>query len=849
MCRKTWSPGASFKNYIVVLIVAILLAAETAHALNIRDVQGDRHVSSANFLVLTDANRVQGIVTKIVNSSFRKGFFIQEVDDSSDPFLNPRVASDRNKSRAVFVCLDRDPTSTVDRNTGDFARTVNAYRIGDLVSVRGQVVDGFTSTYGSGDNRRSLQHCGNTTFPLTQIIAPCLARLSTCTSEVILRSRDNALPAAIVLGRDGISPPGDHIYQTFPTGVTSLDLRSSAYVLRPELNAIDFWESLEGMRVQINDPKITSPTATFGSNDRYDTIHVGVPGIAYETSRGGAVLREGKKNTGLLAVLAHNGTMPRHPIAKVGDITRLVGGRPLTGVLSYDFFYYDLIPDGELEIVAGITEPEVTTLLASENELTVAAFNVENLLGTEPQSKFDGLARQIVINLGAPDIIALSEMGAERSGGVRGSATAQKLIDAISKIAPDIQYAYRQIDPIPGREGGAPGVDIRAAFLFNPARVQFIDRPLPACPSADPNCHATIANDIEFINGAPRLKYNPGRVDPNNLAFSSPKPSRRPLAGEFMFRGEIIFLIANHWSSKSEDQDEWSRYQPAQLLTEPQRDRQAVVVRDFVQRILNLDARANILVLGDLNDFQFSKPLNTLKSTQPSLKVLADDLPEAERYTYIFAGSSQTLDHIVASEGIYERGIEYDIVHMNAEFSKASGIRHSDHDAPIARINFAEPLTWQKLKNGISGAIALQPESEKGYSLQASLYYRDAGTRFDQLVITNTEGFAAVYRPPFISGVGYDHHAPAEYEVWEASNGQVLLIQFPRILMSDDQVGSALFAVPVSKEIRAGRNYYRVNPDWLQLWIGDGKVIEQYRHLGSASLPADLAGFWGDPVE
>ena len=76
-----------------------------------------------------------------------------------------------------------------------------------------------------------------------------------------------------------------------------------------------------------------------------------------------------------------------------------------------------------------------------------------------------------------------------------------------------------------------------------------------------------------------------------------------------MFKGHHLFVIANHWNSKGGDEPLFGVHQPPVFSSEVQRIQQATVVHDFVNAILTADPNANVLVLGDLNDFQFSTPL------------------------------------------------------------------------------------------------------------------------------------------------------------------------------------------------------------------------------------------------
>ena len=121
--------------------------------------------------------------------------------------------------------------------------------------------------------------------------------------------------------------------------------------------------------------------------------------------------------------------------------------------------------------------------------------------------------------------------------------------------------------------------------------------------------------------------------------------------------------------------------QPPVLYSEFQRIEQAKIVNEFVKSILALDPHANVIVLGDLNDFQFSKPVTTLAGGE--LTNLIDSLPVNERYSYVYDGNSQVLDQILVSQAVLGSA-EVDVVHVNAEFNSAP----SDHDPVLARLSF-----------------------------------------------------------------------------------------------------------------------------------------------------------------
>ena len=121
----------------------------------------------------------------------------------------------------------------------------------------------------------------------------------------------------------------------------------------------------------------------------------------------------------------------------------------------------------------------------------------------------------------------------------------------------------------------------------------------------------------------PRAEVNPGRVAPTNSAWNA---SRKPLAAEFSYHGHKLFVIVNHFNSKGGDQGLFGPSQPPVLSSEVQRNQQATLLAGFVGDIFALDPTANVAVIGDLNDFQFSPPVQKLKDA--GLTPLIETLPQ-----------------------------------------------------------------------------------------------------------------------------------------------------------------------------------------------------------------------------
>jgi predicted extracellular nuclease len=576
------------------------LRAEADSAVRIHDIQGAAHASP---LTGQPVSEVPGVVTALTSN----GFWMQD----------PQPDADRATSEGLFV----------------FTRTRPAVAAGDAVTVTGAVAE-----FRPGNSATNLT--------TTEIVNP----------TVTVASSGNQLPAATVIGTDRRPPR-----QTIEDDAAG-DVETSG-VFDPLMDGIDFYESLEAMRLELDAAVAAGPTNSFGE---IPVLARDGAGALVRTRRGGVVIRPADFNPERIML---DDTLADTPNVNVGD--HFAG--PVTGVLDYSFGNYKLFVTAPPVPTADGPAREVTRA-ADRDELSVATFNVENLAATNPQAKFDTLAGLIVHNLGSPDLINVEEVqdnnGATNNGTVAADQTVARLVAAIGAVGGPA-YEWRSIDPQNNADGGEPGGNIRVGFLFRTDRgLRFVDRP---------GGNATTPVDVAAAGGQARLTLSPGRIDPANAAFTT---SRKPLAGEFTWRGRRLIVVANHWNSKSGDQPLFGRFQPPSLSSEAQRNAQAAVVADFVQKIRAIERNAYVIVAGDLNDFPWSPPLRTL-TDGTGLWDLPALLPLPERYTYVFEGNSQVLDHILLSTGLQVRPHTYDVVHVNAEYADQA----SDHDPGVVRLD------------------------------------------------------------------------------------------------------------------------------------------------------------------
>jgi len=427
----------------------------------------------------------------------------------------------------------------------------------------------------------------------------------------------------------------------------------------PEEDGLDWHESLEGMLVEIAAPEVVGLRTSFGE---LPVVSGGAASL--RTPRGGVVIQKGDMNPERFIL---EDVLAPTPTANVGDTL----SKNVVAIADYGFGDYLYYPTSAPTVTPGGIQRE-TTEAPRANQLAIASMNVENLDGLDPQSKYDELASIVVDNLRSPDILAVEEIqdndGAASPGPTNAELTYKRFLDTIAAQGGP-RYEYRQIDPGVGTDGGEVPGNIRVGFLFRTdTGVEFVDR--PGATATTPNAVVPTRKGVE-------LKYSPGRIDPNNTAFTS---SRKPLAAEFRYRGRTVFAIANHFNSKGGDDPLGGRFQPPVESSTVQRHQQAGVVAGFVGQILDADPRAAVVVLGDLNDFQFSKTLEILEGA--GLSNLMKTLPAEEQYSYVFDGNSQVLDQILVSKELLTPGPEYDSVHVNAEFADQA----SDHDPQIARL-------------------------------------------------------------------------------------------------------------------------------------------------------------------
>ncbi|MCZ6672493.1 MAG: endonuclease/exonuclease/phosphatase family protein [Verrucomicrobia bacterium] len=411
----------------------------------------------------------------------------------------------------------------------------------------------------------------------------------------------------------------------------------------PTINALDFWESLELMRVVIMDASIVGPKS------RYGEIAVRIPqGLAEpRTPRGGVKLTGYEFNPARILVALD-------PESELNYSTGDRLSTPIQGIITYSFGNYKVTATSR-------PEPPYTSSIAAfsisdplpDSAFKLATFNVENLYPELPDEKFRALGKIIAQSLQAPDIVALQEIqdnsGPKNDGEIGADQALDKLIRFILE-AGGPRYSYHQLNPEENADGGWAGGNIRNAYLYKKESMRLGKSYHLKNPVFDKN------KDRDYYG------------------------TRKPLVGFFQNEDRQLILINCHLNSKGRDSSSFGALLPAVRFSEPQRIAQTRVIRAHVDELRQKYPNAGVIVLGDMNDFEFSPAIQNLTGNQGLIN-LVNTVPLANRYTYIHQGFSQVLDHILVSPDLAGK-LATQIVHVNADLSEA--LRASDHDPILA---------------------------------------------------------------------------------------------------------------------------------------------------------------------
>jgi hypothetical protein len=421
-------------------------------------------------------------------------------------------------------------------------------------------------------------------------------------------------------------------------------------------------ERFENMLVRVENGTVTGPTNQFG-----ESSIVAAPG---RTFREPGIIFPGLPG---LPVFDGNPEIFEIDNGLGGPTIELAAGSVVVvaeGPLAFSFSDYQIWPTA-LEVVGTIEPAPVRSRAAGE--FTVASQNLFRLFDTTNDPSCDDdvataqdfadrlnkFSLQVRTVLGSPDVLAVSE--------VENLGTLQALALKILADDPSVSYtAYLE-------EGNDIGC-IDVGFLVRDT-VQ--------------------VDSITQFGKDDTFEFN------NTIALLNDRPPL-VLAGSYAGNGAAfpITVIAVHQRSLSGIDGNSSN---AQRVRE-KRHQQALRLSQFIQQLQTDTPGLRLVAIGDFNAFQFTDgyvdvmgqvtgnpdPAGALipatDEVNPDLTNQTFNEPVDQRYSFVFDGSAQALDHGVTSQGLapFLRGVEHSRGNSDAPFSfdadPNTPLRSADHD-------------------------------------------------------------------------------------------------------------------------------------------------------------------------
>lgn len=494
-------------------------------------------------------------------------------------------------------------------------------------------------------------------FNLTQIAS------SSC--KVSITSSGNPLPAAIVLTTAELDPAG-------PTNQL---------------------ERFEGMRVHADTLVSVAPTNQFGE------IFTVLEGVARPMREPGIEISLPVPPDPTSGV--PDCCIPRwdeNPERLMIDTDGLVGASVInvtsnvtlsntTGPLDFTFGEYKVLPQTPPATTANMSAVPVPTPAAGE--FTVAGYNIENFNNAATQRQKAARAIRDVLHL--PDIIGTIE--------IFDLPDLEALAAEVEAIS-GVHYEARLVEA----DGVMNDADQDVGFLVKTSRVQIdsvVQEELAGCNGTAATCNTFIdpaTNLPALLNDRPPLVLR-ATVD-----ASTPNPRQ-------------VIVIVNHTRSFIDVEGVNSEGERVRA----KRKAQGEFLADLLQDLQTANPGTPVLSIGDYNAYQFNDgytdPVATIKGTptaddqmvvdaspdlvNPDFVNLTDGLPADQRYTFIFEGTPQAIDHFIintAAAAIFQR---YHIARNNADFPEGPLFagnasrpeRNSDHDMPVGYFKFPKAAT------------------------------------------------------------------------------------------------------------------------------------------------------------
>jgi predicted extracellular nuclease len=548
------------------------------------------------------------------------------------------VDADPATSEGVFVFTSTAPPATA--------------AVGNLVRVAGTVVE-----FASAGSRS-----------LTEISAPTVTQLST----------GNAMPTPVPITTANLTANGgvDQLerFEGMLVSVESLTVVAATGGTTSETSATGnsngvFSGVLTGQATPFReagiDPFSTVPLCAAGSNCTIPLFDGNPERILVDSDRAGSILLN----------------------VNVGQVVT-----NLVGVLDWATTSYRINPTSP-PTVGGTSVSEGFAPTPRANEVTIAKYNVERFYDTTDapgvsdvvvtttafNNRLNKLSLAIRNNLKLPDVVAFEE--------VENLGVMQAIADKVSADAGVVGLYTPYL--VEGNDVG--GIDV-GFIVKNTVAVTSVTQVGAAATYTNP-CTGT----QELLNDRPPLV----------------------LRGSVTKGGRTIDLvvIGNHLRSLNGVNDESACSNGPRVRAK--RAAQAEFLANLIQSEQTSNPNVRLVVTGDMNAFEVNDGYTDVVGTligapapgtqvatgtndlvNPNLTNMLTIIPDvSQRFSYVFDGSHQTLDHILFSQGLSLQVTGGQYVRLNSEFAEVlrgdpnSPLRLSDHDPGILYLTTAQPIT------------------------------------------------------------------------------------------------------------------------------------------------------------
>jgi len=587
-----------------------------------------------------------------------------------------------------------------------------------------------------------------------------LSQVSSSPSNVVIGSSGNPLPAPIILTTTILNPAGP----------------------------VDQLERFEGMRMHADTLVSVAPTNNFGE---IFTVLEGVarpmrePGIEISLpvppdptpGETDCCIPRWDENPERI-VIDSNGLVGSTLISVTSNVTF----SSITGPLDFSFGDYKVLPETTPTTTANMNAVPVPT--PEPDEFTVAGYNIENFANDATQRQKAALAIRTVLHY--PDVLGHIE--------ILNLASLQALADQVNGDAvaagdPNPAYEARLI---PAPLGGTQNV----GFLVKTARVQIdsVTQERGTETFIDP-----VGLDTEVLHDRPPLVLR-GTVNPTSL---NPRQ---------------VIVVVNHLRSFIDIE----LVAGEGIRVREKRKKQAESVAGLLQELQTNSPGVPVISVGDYNAYQFNDgytdPIATLKGTptadeemvvdaspdlvDPNFVNLTDTLPAAERYSFIFEGTPQALDHFLVNDVANSYLTRYAIARNNSDFPEFPGSlfsgdatrpeRNSDHDMPVGYFRFPKVATT----TSVSNATAVFSPADQSVILSATVTSVPGTVDEGTVTFTVKDAINTVIGTPVVGSVD-DGVATASYTLPGGTTPQALTItgEFSGGLFTQPSSGTGTLSV------------------------------------------------------